>query len=80
MKDLSFVAVRDALQQLIGEALDDARIEALLLAEAVHVFLEVVVEELEDEHQFAVGVNDFSQRHDVRVREFLKDGNLANGR
>ena len=61
MEDLPFMAVSDAFQQLIGEALHDARVKTLLLAEAVHVLLEVVVEKLEDEDELAISVDDLSE-------------------
>lgn len=61
MEDLLVVAVGDASQQLIGKALDDKGVESLLLAEAAHVLLEIEVQVLEDEDEFAVGVDDFSQ-------------------
>ena len=61
MEDLLVVAVGDASQQLIGKALDDKGVESLLLAEAAHVLLEIEVQVLEDEDEFAVGVDDFAQ-------------------
>jgi len=61
MEDLPFMAVSDAFQQLIGEALHDARVKTLLLAEAVHVLLEVVVEKLEDKDELAISVDDLSE-------------------
>jgi len=61
MEDLPFMAVSDAFQQLIGKTLHDARVETLLLAEAVHVLLEVVVEKLEDKDELAISVDDLSE-------------------
>lgn len=61
MEDLLVVTVGDASQQLIGKALDDKGVESLLLAEAAHVLLEIEVQVLENEDEFAVGVDDFAQ-------------------
>lgn len=79
MEDLPFMAVSDAFQQLIGKTLHDARVKTLLLAETVHVLLEVVVEKFEDKDELAISVDDLSERNDVRVCKLLEDGDLSDG-
>jgi hypothetical protein len=73
------VAISDSSQELIGEAFDYEGIHSLFLAEVIHVFLEVEIEIFEDEYEFAVGVDDFSQIDDVDVVEFFEDGDFADG-
>lgn len=46
----------------------------------LHVFLEIEIEEFEDEVQFvAVGVDDVEQAYDVGVIHFLEQGDFADG-
>jgi hypothetical protein len=49
--------------------------------QCLHIFLEVEVEELEDEVELVgVGVEDVEEADDVGVFHFLEEGDLANGR
>ena len=54
-------------EKLIGKPFDDAGIEALFATEAAHIFFEIVFEVLKDEDQFAIGVDDLSERDNVGV-------------
>ena len=66
-------------QELIGEALNDDRVHAFLFAEPIHELLEVVFKILENEDEFAIGVNDFSEAYNIGVGEFLENGYFADG-
>ena len=79
MENLSLVAVRNSLQQLISETLDDSWVKALLFAEAVHILLEIVVEELEDKDELAICMDDFTKRNDVRMCQLFEDGDFTDG-
>ena len=50
------------------------------LLAAVEELLEVLVEVLEDEREFAVGVEHVDEADDVGVLELLEQGDLADGR
>lgn len=80
MQDFLFVAVADSLQQLVGEALHDQRVHALLLAEVVHVLLQIVLQIFKNQDEFAIGVDHLPQVHDVHVVQLLQDGDLADSR
>ena len=67
MKNFLVVAVADASEQLVGEALHDHRVHPFFFAVVAHKLLQVVLEVLEDQDEFAVGMDDFSQPHHVGV-------------
>lgn len=79
MKNFFLVAMADAFEQLVGEALDDEWVHAFFLAEIVHEFLEVVFEVFKNKDKFSICVNHFSQVYDVDVVEFFQDGDFADG-
>ena len=74
------VTVGDALQHLEQVGLDEAEREAALALIQLHVLLEVLVEELEDEKELVVLVYDVEQLDDVEVVELLEQRDLAYGR
>ena len=74
------MAVSNALDQLRHEPLDDILAEKEAFRNGLHVFLEVQVEELEDEVEFlAVGVDDVEELDDIGVRHFFEEGDFADG-
>lgn len=79
MEDFFLMAMGDAFDELIGEALDYKRVHALLFAEIVHELLEVVLQILKDKHQLSIGMDDLSKIDDVRVIEFFEDGDFSDG-
>lgn len=47
---------------------------------SLHVFLQIEIEEFEDEIEFvAIGMNDIEELHDVGVVHLLQQGDLTNG-
>mmetsp|Transcript_103327 Transcript_103327/g.332856 ORF Transcript_103327/g.332856 Transcript_103327/m.332856 type:complete len:310 (-) Transcript_103327:158-1087(-) len=77
MQDSVGVAEIDAVTQLVGEELDSLGIQ--WAAQRLHVLLEVVLAELENEQQRRGGAEDVQQLDDVRVRERLHKRDLADG-
>ena len=80
MEHAVLVAEGDAAQELVHEGLDGEGVELATFAAGVHVFFEIAVHELEDEHEFVLSVDDIVERHNVFVLEFLHKGYLTNGR
>jgi hypothetical protein len=79
------VTVHDPLGVALGHALDHLvreRLDRLLrerVFEAVHVLLQVLVQEVEDQPQAALGVDEVFQRADVGVVQLLEEGDLPDG-
>jgi hypothetical protein len=71
------VAERNALEEVIHERASDVWAERATLAVGVHVLLQVLLAELEDEHELRLGVDDVVQADDVLVVELLHKRNLA---
>jgi hypothetical protein len=61
---------------LIGKALDYHGIHTFLLAEIVHILLEVILQELKNQDQFSICVDDLAEIDDVDVVELLQDGDF----
>ena len=79
VQDPVFVAEGDASEELVHEGLDGGGVECSSVAAGVHIFLQVLVHVLEDEHELVLGVDDIVQRDDVLVLELLHQGDLADG-
>ena len=79
MQNFFLMAMGDASDELIGEALDNKRIHALFFAEIVHELLEVVLQILEHQHQLSVGVDHLAEGNDIGVAELFEDGDFADG-
>lgn len=80
VQDAVVVAEGDAAHQLVHEGLDGGGVEGASIAARVHVALQVLVHELEDEHELVLGVNDVVQQDNVLVAQLLHERDLADGR
>ncbi|KAI3481766.1 hypothetical protein L1887_55613 [Cichorium endivia] len=74
------VAEGGALEQLEHEGAHGDRIERTAVAMDLHVLLEVLLHELEDEHQLGLGVDDVVESHDVGVAQLLHERDLTDRR
>ena len=79
MEDSIVVAESDTAEQLVHEGLDGDGIEHATLAPGVHVFLQVLVHELEDQHELVLGVDDIVEADYVLVLKLLHKRNLTDG-
>ena len=77
MKNAISVAEINALEKLVHEGLDGDRVESSAVALCIHVFLQVLVHVIEDEHEFVFGVDDIVEADNVLVLQFLHKGDLA---
>lgn len=65
-------------QQIMHESFDGRLIQLSSIAPRVHVFFQVLVHILKDEHEFVFGVNNIVQRDYVLVFEFLHQTDFSN--
>lgn len=77
VEDAAAVAEGNTLEKLVHVGLHEHRLQ--LLADGVHVLLEVLVKELEDQVQLLLGVENILKADDVRVLQLAEEGDLANG-
>jgi hypothetical protein len=80
VEDAGVVAECYSLHQLVHERLDGDGIQSAPVAPRVHVPLQVLIHELEHQHQLVLRVDDVVQQDDVLVAELLHKGDLADGR
>lgn len=79
MQHSILVAEASSLEQLIHETPDDVGIESTAISVGVHVLLQVLIAEFEDEDEFALGVDDVVEADDVFVLELLHERDFADG-
>lgn len=79
MKYFFLVAMSDSFEQLIGEALDDVWLHALFFGVVIHELFQIVLQIFEDQNEFAISVDDFSQIDDVDVVQFFQNGDFSDG-
>ena len=79
VQDAVRVAVLDARDELVHEALDHVFTEAHALGDRLHVLLEVEVEELEHKVDLVALGDDVKELDDVGVVHLLEEGDLADG-
>jgi len=65
MKYFFFMTVINSLKQLIAETFDNLWIHSNLFAKISHIFFKIIIEILENEDKFAIGMYDFSQMNNV---------------
>jgi len=68
----------NTLAELMHEAPDRVWFERTPLAMSVHVALEVLFAEFEDQDQFLLGVDDIVESDDVGMPEFFHERDLTN--
>ena len=61
------------------EGFDGDVVELTTGVSTIHVFFEVFVHVLEDEHELVLGVNDIVEGDDILVFEFFHERDFANG-
>lgn len=66
-----------AFEELVHEAADGFRVECTTYTVSVHVLLEILFTELEDEDEFSLGVDDVVKANNVYVFELLHERDLA---
>jgi hypothetical protein len=79
VQDSVGVAELDSTQQLVHERFDRDRVEGATVALGIHVPLEILVHELEDEHEFIFGVDNIVERDNVLVLELFHQRDFTNG-
>jgi hypothetical protein len=79
VEDSVVMAEGDTAKQLVHEGFDSDGIEHAALAPGVHVLLEILVHELEDQHEFVLGVDDIVETDYVFVLKFLHKRDLTDG-
>ena len=58
VEDAGLVAKSDSFQQLVHEGLDGCRIQSTAVTPRVHIPLEILVHEFEDQHELVLGMYD----------------------
>jgi hypothetical protein len=57
----------------VHETPDSGEVESAALSVSVHIALEVLLAEFEDEDEFLLGVDNIMEANDVRVTELLHE-------
>jgi len=79
VKNPVFVAESGSFEELVHEATDNSRVQGAAFAMGVHVLLQILLAELENEHEFCFGVDDVVEANDVDVFKLLHEGNFPDG-
>ena len=77
MQHAVLVAERGSLEQLVHETANSERVQSASFAVRIHILLEILLAELEDENEFGFGVDNIVKPDDVDMLELLHEGNLA---
>jgi hypothetical protein len=73
------MAEGDTFAQLVHETPDGGQIEGPALSVSVHVALEILLAEFENEDELLLGVDDVVEANDVRVTELFHERDFSDG-
>ena len=80
MQDSVLVAECDALEELVHKRLDRDVVQLAPIGARVHVFLQIPIHILKNEHEFVLRVDHIVERDDTFMLEFFHQRNLSNSR
>lgn len=67
-----------SFEKLVHEAANDFGVESATIAMLIHIFLQILLAEFEDEDELRLAVDDIVEAHDVGMLELLHQGDLTN--
>lgn len=79
VKDAVVVAEGNTAKQLVHEGFDGGRVQGASITAGVHVSFEILVHELEDEHELVLGVDNIVEKDNVLVLQLLHKGDFTDG-
>jgi hypothetical protein len=79
MENSVLMAEGNTFAKLVHETPHSGQVESAALSVSVHVALEVLLAEFENEDEFLLGVDDIVEANDVRVTELLHERDFSDG-